>query len=254
MSKVFLITGAGSGLGRTLAIHFAEQGHEIVLLGRTPAKIGAVAAKIGGKALAITCDVASPDAVRGAFDTLTKRHGKLDVLINNAGVFFPSSLRDAGDALILETISTNLIGAILCSRAAIPLLNPNGHIINISSESVECPYAHLAVYQASKAGLERFTISLDAELEKEGIRVSYVRAGQMLGEGSQGIQDPAVRSAFKQACLERGLDLARRPCSDFKSAAKVIQGLIELPPDLHTVAVSLHARAVHGQATHDGAK
>lgn len=117
MSKVIVITGAGSGLGRALAIHFAGRGDEVVLMGRRLPKIQAVADQIGERALAVRCDVASPDSVRSAFTATAARYGKVDVLINNAGVFTPSPMRDASDALILETINTNLTGAVLCSRS-----------------------------------------------------------------------------------------------------------------------------------------
>lgn len=244
MSKVVVITGAGSGLGRTLALHLAGHGERVVLLGRTPSKIEAVAAEIGQRATAITCDVASPESVRVAFAAIAKSEGKIDALVNNAAVYTPSRIEDASEDLIVQTVSTNLTGAILCSRAAIPLLRRGGQIINISSESVELPFAHLALYQATKAGLERFTISLADELEDRGLRASYLRAGKMTGAGAQPPEaEPEALAAFLEACRARGLNLAQRPASDFGSVSQIIRTLLHLPADLAIEGVMLHGRS-----------
>ena len=158
MSKIIAITGAGSGLGRALARRFVADGDTVVLLGRTLSRLEALATELGGATLAIACDVASPDSVRAAFDRIAERHSGIDVLINNAGVYKPALIAEASDSHIAEIINTNFTGAILCARSAIPLLSPGGHIINVGSESVEVPFAQLVVYQASKAGLEGFTV------------------------------------------------------------------------------------------------
>jgi 3-oxoacyl-[acyl-carrier protein] reductase len=244
MSKVIVITGAGSGLGRALALRLAKDGEQVVLLGRTLSKLQKVADEIGERALAVACDVASPDAVRKAFAAIAERHPKIDVLINNAGIFIPSLVAQASDDLIVRTINTNLTGAILCTRSAIAMMGFGGYIINITSESVELPFAQLALYQASKAGLERFSKSLLRELEDQGVRVTFVRAGQMFGEGSQGLEgvEPEALMAFAQACLERGLNILQRPLSDFPSVTTVIRTLIDLPADIHAEGVMLHAR------------
>jgi meso-butanediol dehydrogenase/(S,S)-butanediol dehydrogenase/diacetyl reductase len=245
MSKVIVITGAGSGLGRAMAESFAADGDTVILLGRTFSKVESVAAGIGERAHAIKCDIAVPEEVRAAFAEIKARHPRIDVLINNAGIFIPSPVVDASDDLIFQTININLSGAIFCSREAIKLMGPGGHIINISSESIDMPFAHMSLYQASKAGLERFTLSLHRELEDQGIRATYVRAGQMMGEYAQGIAgaDPQVMMNFMTSCLARGLNLMQRPSTDFISVPKLIRTLIDLPADLHVVSLAYHARA-----------
>jgi NAD(P)-dependent dehydrogenase (short-subunit alcohol dehydrogenase family) len=242
LSKIIVITGAGVGLGRTLARRFASDGETVILLGRTASKVEAVAAELGGQAMAIGCDVSSPDSVRAAFAKIAERHPKIDVLINNAAFFEPSTIAGASDEHILKTINTNLSGAIFCARAAIPMMNHGGHIINVSSESIDLPFAHLIAYQASKAGLERFSLSLHHELESTGVRVTIVRAGQMMEEGKFWDVDPQAAMAFAQANFERGLDLRKRPISQFTSYTSVFRAVVDLPPDVHVVNVQVHAR------------
>ncbi len=242
MAKTIVITGAGVGLGRALARRFASEGETVVLLGRTAAKVEAAAAEIGGAAMAVVCDVSSPDSVRAAFAAIAARHPHIDVLINNAAIFEPFLIAEASDDQIIKAIGTNLTGPMLCARAAIPMMERGAHIINVSSESVELPFPHLLVYQSSKAGLERFSLGLHRELEASGIRVSFVRAGQMMEEGKVWDVDPAAAKRFAMAAMAAGLNLRERPISHFKSVTQVFRSLIDLPPDLHAVSIALHGR------------
>jgi len=242
MSKTIVITGAGVGLGRAIARSFAAQGNNVVLLGRTLAKVEAAAQEIGELAMAVQCDVSSPDSVKAAFATIAERHPTIDVLINNAALFQPFQIKNAKDDQILNILLTNLAGTMFCSRAAIPMMARGGHIINVSSESIDLPFPHLSVYQASKAGVECFTQHLFTELEPEGIRVSCVRAGQMFEEGKVWDADPADQMEFGKAAMARGLNLRERPISHFDSVTPIFHQLVDLPPDLHAVMITLHAR------------
>jgi meso-butanediol dehydrogenase/(S,S)-butanediol dehydrogenase/diacetyl reductase len=151
MSKTIVITGAGVGLGRALARRFAADGENVVLLGRTSAKVEAAAAEIGTRAMAVGCDVSSAASVAASFAAIAGRYPRIDALINNAAVFEPFLIAEATDEQITKIIATNLTGAVLCARAAIPMLGSGGHIINVSSESVELPFPHFSIYQSSKA-------------------------------------------------------------------------------------------------------
>jgi meso-butanediol dehydrogenase / (S,S)-butanediol dehydrogenase / diacetyl reductase len=243
VAKVIVITGAGAGLGRALARRFAADGETVVLLGRNAEKVQKVAAQIGERALALGCDVASPDSVRAAFASIAERHPRIDVLINNAAVFEPFLVAEATDDQILKAITINLGGPMLCSRAAIPLMGRGGHIINLSSESVGMLFPHLVVYQSSKAGLERFSQGLHHELEPKGIRVTTVRAGQMMEAGKIWDVDPAAQMRFAQAAMAAGLNLRERPITQYTSVTNIFRAVIDLPPDLHAQTVLLHARA-----------
>jgi meso-butanediol dehydrogenase / (S,S)-butanediol dehydrogenase / diacetyl reductase len=242
MAKTIVITGAGVGLGRALARRFAADGEQVVLLGRTLAKVEAAAAEIGERAMAIGCDVRSSSSVAAAFAAIATRHPKIDVLINNAAVFEPFLIAEARDEQITQIITTNLTGAALCARAAIPLLGSGGHIINVSSESVELPFPHFSIYQSSKAGLERFSEALERELEPAGIRVTLVRAGQMMEPGKTWDIDPKAAARFAHAAMAVGLNLRERPISQFSSVTHIFRALIDLPADLHAATVILRAR------------
>jgi meso-butanediol dehydrogenase / (S,S)-butanediol dehydrogenase / diacetyl reductase len=242
MSKIIVITGAGAGLGRALARRFAADGERVVLLGRTLSKVEQVASELGDRGMALECDVASPDSVRAAFATIARRYPRVDVLINNAAVYQPFLIAEATDRQILQALTTNLAGPIFCSRAAIPLMGRGGHILNMTSESVGMHFPHLVMYQASKAGLERFSEGLYHELDTSGIRVTAVRAGQMTDADKSWDIEPAVLARFAQAAMAAGLNLMERPVSQFTSVTNVFRALIDLPADLHAAVVSLHAR------------
>lgn len=246
MSKIIVITGAGIGLGRALARRFAADGERVVLLGRTFEKVRLVAEEIGERALAVHCDVASPESVKSAFAEIAKQHARIDVLINNAAVYEPFLIAEASDQQIMQPLLTNLAGAVLCARSAIAMLSRGGHIINVSSESVELPHLpHMVMYQASKAGLERFSAGLQRELEPAGIRVTLVRAGSMYEQGKTFNADPNALVRFHKAAAEAGIHLRERPISHVSSATQVFRALIDLPEDLHALTISLGGRKPH---------
>jgi len=242
VAKVIVITGAGVGLGRALARCFAADGETVVLLGRNAEKVQQVAAEIGERALALGCDVGSPDSVRAAFTRIAERHPRIDVLINNAAVYEPFLIAEATDDQIMRSVTTNLAGPILCARSAIALMGKGSQIINVSSESVGMLFPHLVMYQSSKAGLERFSQGLHHELDSRGIRVTTVRAGQMMEAGKTWDVDPQAAMRFAQAAMAAGLNLRERPISQYTSVTNVFRAVIDLPADLHAQTVFLHAR------------
>lgn len=242
VGKIIVITGAGVGLGRALARRFAREGETVIALGRTLSKVEAVAEELGDPAFALECDVSSPDSVRQAFAKIAERHPKIDVLINNAAVYEPFLVADATDEQILGIVNTNLSGPILAARSAIPMMEKGGYIINVTSESVALDFPMLSLYQCSKAGLERFAVSLSHELEPSGIRVSTVRAGPMYEEGKQSGWDPEIAMKFGKACMEAGINMMSRPISHVDSVTDVFRSLLDLPPDVRVTHVSVEAR------------
>jgi meso-butanediol dehydrogenase/(S,S)-butanediol dehydrogenase/diacetyl reductase len=242
MAKSIVITGAGSGLGRALARGFASDGNTVVILGRTRAKLDTLSAQLGPACHSVVCDVANPESVQSAFAEIAKRFSKIDVLINNAAIYQPFFVKDATDEQISTAMTTNFAGPIYCSRAVIPMLQRGGHIINISSETVQLPHAMFSLYQSTKAGLERFTEALHAELEPDGIRVTLVRAGQMMDADSKSPASGEVARRFAEENLKRGLDLRTRPISSFVSVTEVLRMLIQLPDDVNVAGMFLEAR------------
>jgi NAD(P)-dependent dehydrogenase (short-subunit alcohol dehydrogenase family) len=241
MGLSIAITGAGGGLGRAMARRFAAAGHSVILLGRTAATLDKVAAELGAPSFAVVCDVADAASVRTAFATIAERCGTLDVLINNAAVYQPTLVKDASDEQIAAAMTINYAGPIYCTRAAIPLMRRGSHIINISSETVALPHAMFSLYQSSKAGLERFSEALHAELEPDGIRVTMVQAGQMMDEDSKSPASGDVARRFVEENMKRGLDLRTRPVSSFAAVAGLMTTLVTLPPDLNVPQIVLEA-------------
>lgn len=240
MGKTIVITGAGDGLGRALARRFAADGETVLLLGRTFAKVKAVADEIGPGHLAIECDVANPDSVRAAFATIAESHPRIDVLINNAGVYTPFTLADATDEQIMGQLSVNLAGPVFCARSALPLLKGGGHIVNVTSESVAIKMPMLWMYAGAKAGLELASEMWGRELEADGVRVTVVRAGMMMDEtktGSGWPMDVAMRFAQENAKI--GINLRERPISHYNSVTDAFRAVIDMPGDLHVGVITL---------------
>jgi 3-oxoacyl-[acyl-carrier protein] reductase len=230
-------------LGRAIARRFAADGETVILLGRTLSKVQAVAEELGAPHFAVECDVGSPDSVRAAFALIAERHAKIDVLINNAAIYEPFMVADGTDEQILSIMNTNFAGPIFCSRAAIPMMEKGGYIINVTSESVALEFPMLSLYASTKTGLERFTESLSTELQPAGIRVSTVRAGPMWEEGkTANAWDPAAAQRFYELCGAAGIDLRSRPISNVNSVTHVFRALIDLPADVRVTHASIEAR------------
>ena len=243
MGKIIVITGAGDGLGRALARRFARDGEIVVLLGRTLSKIQIIADELGAPHFAIECDVSQPDSVRAAFARITKSHPKIDVLINNAAVFEPFTLAEVRDDQIATQLATNLAGPIYCSREALPLLRCGGHIINVSSESSHIKMPMLWLYAGTKTALEYVSDMWSSELAEEGVRVTVVRAGQMMDETKTASSWPKeVSMRFAEANAKAGLNLRERPISHYNSVTDAFRAVLDMPPDLHMGLVTLGAR------------
>lgn len=243
MGKIVAITGAGDGLGRALARRCAKAGDTVVLLGRTLSKVEAVAAELGEGHLAVQCDVQDPDSVRAAFAQVAERFPRIDVLINNAAIYEPFNVETASDEQIRGQLDTNLAGPIYCTREAIPLLKGGGHLINISSESLHLKMPMLWLYAGTKAALELMSDMWAHELQPEGIRVTTVRAGQMMDETKTGSSwPPEVAMKFATENARVGINLRERGISHYNSAAETIYAVIAAPSDIHYGLVTLSAR------------
>ena len=181
--KVALITGGGRGIGRAIAIAFAGAGAAVCCAARTRSEIEAVAGEIegaGGKALAVTTDVADPASVQEAVDETAARFGGLDILVINAGVSpGRSEVAESDPASWSQTIAINLTGAYHCARAAIPYLKARGggKIITIGSGMGRRGAPGSSAYSVSKAGLWMLTRLLGQELRADNISVNELIPG-----------------------------------------------------------------------------
>jgi len=181
--KVTLITGASQGLGRALALAFAREGARVVVNARSEDSVRPVAGEvedIGGEVLAVAADVSKGADVERLVGESVDRFGKIDVLVNNAGLLGPRvAIEDYPEDEWRRIIDANLTGPFLVSKAAIPYLSDGASIINlVSGVSVE-GRAEWGAYSASKFGMEGLNQILAAELAERGVRVNAVDPGGM---------------------------------------------------------------------------
>jgi NAD(P)-dependent dehydrogenase (short-subunit alcohol dehydrogenase family) len=181
--KVALITGASQGLGRALALAFAREGARVVVNARSEGSVRPVAGEVedvGGEVLAVAADVSKGADAERLVGESVERLGKIDVLVNNAGLLGPRvAIEDYPEGEWRRIIDANLTGPFLVSKAAIPYLSEGASIINVvSGVSVE-GRAEWGAYSVSKFGIEGLNQILAAELAERGIRVNAVDPGGM---------------------------------------------------------------------------
>ena len=181
--KVTLITGASQGLGRALALAFAEEGARVVVNARSDESVRPVAGEVegaGAEVLAVAADVSREAEVERLVRETVERFGRIDVLVNNAGLLGPRvGVEDYPEDEWRRVIDANLTGPYLVSKATIPHLSEGGSIINVvSGVSVE-GRAQWGAYSVSKFGVEGLTQILASELAERGIRVNAVDPGGM---------------------------------------------------------------------------
>ena len=181
-NKVAIITGASQGIGRTIALVFAKSSAIVICIARSESKIKELCLEItdqGGQASPIACDVGDGDAFANAIKSVTNEYGKLDILINNAGITRDALLMRMNDTQWDEVLNTNLKGAFYGMKSAIrPMMkNKYGRIINITSIVGLTGNPGQANYAASKAGLIGMTQSIAKEVGTRGITVNCIAPG-----------------------------------------------------------------------------
>jgi NAD(P)-dependent dehydrogenase (short-subunit alcohol dehydrogenase family) len=175
--QVALVTGGSSGIGAAVALELAEAGAKVVITGRHEETLRASASRHAGISY-LVADIARASDVARSLEEVRTRFGRLDALINNAGILEMVPLADASPEHVRRTWETNVLGLIETTRAALPLLRASkGAIVNIATVIADQPFANMSVYCASKAAVLALTRSWAQELAPEGIRVNAVSPG-----------------------------------------------------------------------------
>ena len=184
--KVALVTGAGTGIGKGIATMFAAEGAKVVIAARRTEKLEQTCALAPNSISWVRMDLTDEAARAAALETVIERHGKLDVLVSNAGAQLWKSFADTSNEEIDEIYLTNLSATVRFVKQAVPYLeNAKGNVVIISSTAsryVLSPSQLLSVYGASKAGLNQFTRAVAPELGPLGIRINAVAPGLTRGE------------------------------------------------------------------------
>ena len=241
--KIALITGAGSGIGRAVALGLLNDGWTVVLAGRRAdplQTLAAEAASRGQTALAVPTDVTSPDSVQALFDTVERHFGRLDLLFNNAGVNAPAVPMDE---LPLEkwfsVLNTNVTGVFLCARAAFGLMRrqspQGGRIINNGSISAHTPRPFTAPYTASKHAVTGLTKALALDGRAFNIVASQIDIGNALTELSE---------RMTRGVLQANGTVAPEPMMDANHIANAVRHIAALPLEANVLNMTLMASAM----------
>jgi NAD(P)-dependent dehydrogenase (short-subunit alcohol dehydrogenase family) len=200
--RVYIITGGSRGFGLAIAKGLVEKGARVGLLSRNQAGLDQAVAEIGSDhAFGVATNVGHREDISAGFERIKAHFGRLDGLVNNAGMARPNAVEHLVEAEVLAQVQTNFLGTVFCCQAAIPLLRggENPRIVNISSASAwhYDEMSHLSIYAATKAAVERFTRDLRLELQADGIGVTCIRPGNAWTTFADGWDPQAVAAGFE---------------------------------------------------------
>ncbi len=198
--RIALVTGASSGFGEAMAAALAQAGAKVALAARRKDRLEALAERIrndGGDAHVIVADFSREAQAQAAVRETERHFGKLDILINNAGVMYLEPVETADLGRWRSMIELNLLGLIAASQAALPGMKArrDGHVVNISSVAGHVANPLSAAYAATKFGVAGFSESLRREVCQDNIRVTVISPGMAATELRDHIGDPATRAA-----------------------------------------------------------
>ena len=226
-NKSALVTGAGSGLGRAITLEFARQGAHVFAGDRDQESVSEtadLASKEDGAVTPVRCDVSDKDQIAALLSTIEKAPGKLDVLVNNAGITQRVDFRHITDEQWQEILDVNLTGAMRLSRDAFDLLKASGSasIINVSSIMERVHVRQLSAYSTTKAALAGLSRAMAVEYSKFNIRVNYLCPGYA--------ETAMTKRILRNPALRQGL-LDRTPMNRFVLPEDVAKAALFLASD-----------------------
>jgi NAD(P)-dependent dehydrogenase (short-subunit alcohol dehydrogenase family) len=239
-SPIALITGAGSGIGRAVALSLAGAGFRLALAGRRAQPLEAVREQLPGNrddVLCVVCDVGQPDSVRAMFDAVEGRFGRLDVLFNNAGTSAPAvPMEDLSYEQWMEVVNTNLTGAFLCTQAAVRLMKRQqprgGRIINNGSISATTPRPRSAPYTATKHALAGLTKATALDGREFDIACGQIDIGNAATEMTQ-VMAQGVLQANGSRIPEARMDVGQ--------VGRAVLHMASLPLDTNVLFMTIMA-------------
>lgn len=230
--RVALVTGAGSGIGRALALRLACEGASVVLVGRDPAKLRAVIDEVPSlshRMLPLPVDLTRQSSDERVVELLAATHGSLDVLVHSAGIFTQGSIPETTRATLREQLETNAVAPYAVTRALLPMLalaSGGGQVVFINSSVVGARRAGIAAYGASKAAVAAVANAVREEVNPRGVRVLSVFVGRTATPMQERIHAHEQR-AYDPAALLQPEDVA-----GMVVAALALPGTAEVT-DLH---------------------
>ncbi len=199
--QVALVTGASSGIGEATALALAAEGAKVALAARRVERLEALTQRItesGGEALALACDVADEGQVRQAVQAVQDHWGRLDVLVNSAGIAVLGPILGADTSEWRNVFDVNVLGLMYATHAALPLMKAlgGGQVVNISSTASRVAPSGMSVYCASKWAVNAFSESLRQEAIAYKVRVIVIEPGMVASEFSDKIMHTPARDAM----------------------------------------------------------
>ena len=204
--KTAIVTGASSGIGRAIAEHLGGAGARVYLTGRTESLMGECKTHIeqqGGKAEVVTADIRDVTQVQDLINQAVESTGRLDIMVNNAGLEFPAKIMQGDPENWRTMLETNVLGLLVGCQAAVKAMrtcNAEGHIVNISSVSAQ--RNNTGVYGATKHAVNVISSSLREELEEDTIRVTNVMPGAIATNFARNFDRDFVNQILKMAGMD----------------------------------------------------
>jgi len=239
-TRIAVVTGGGSGIGRAVALGLVAHGYTVVVSGRRAEALDETVRRAGvngARALAVTGDVTDPNSVEALFGIVRERYGRLDLLFNNAGTASkPASVEDVTLEQWRAVLDSNLTGAFLCTREAVRMMKaqtpPGGRIINNGSIAAHVPRPHSVAYTASKHGITGLTKATALDGRPFDIACGQIDIGNAATE---------MTERFATGTLQANLEIKSEPRVDVRHVVDAVLYMAGLPLDANVPSLTVMA-------------